>query len=623
MSRHGESSRVHRVSPSRPGNALRVHRFIGFAVILLAAALATAPILFHGSFCGDDSEFHVVSWFEAQHSWLQGIPYPHWLPAANYGAGEPRFMFYPPLTWMLGAALGFVLPWHLVPIAIIFLALFGTGFATRALALEALPDAAATLAGCAALFSGYALFTAYERTAFAELSGGYWIPLLLLFTLRDHNPSGSLWRRALDGSALPLALVLAGAWLSDGPVGVMASYLLAAVALTASVLGRSWAPILRASIAAVLGIGVPAIYLIPAAWEQHWVDLHAAINLPVFNIENNWLFAHHTDPALAPYAMVLHRASLLAATMVSVTLAGILVVVLEVKLSAQHRTAASSFEFGKLSAGRRWWICMALIPVSVLFLQFPVSLPIWNLLPELRFLQYPWRWTLVVEAPMAIFFAAAVWPSQTTRRWHRTAVAALCAVVFVTAATLAARTFLRVCSEGDTVADLLAAYRSGAGVEGTDEYEAPDSDHWKIAKGLPDACFSSSSDTTLGIAGTPGAIPDWQPAQGSCESTATAQLRQPERMRIDTVTPHAGYLILRLLSYPAWHITVNGQPATPSDPRDDGLVAVPVPKGPVNLSVDWTTTHDVILARWLSSTTLLLFVVLGLFERKLSRRRST
>ena len=86
---------------------------------------------------------------------------------------------------MLGAALGALLPWTLVPVALIFLLLAGTGLATRALARQALTDGAATLAGCVALFSGYALFTAYERTAFAELAGGFWIPLVLLYALRD------------------------------------------------------------------------------------------------------------------------------------------------------------------------------------------------------------------------------------------------------------------------------------------------------------------------------------------------------------------------------------------------------------------------------------------------------
>jgi hypothetical protein len=584
-------------------------RFFGPALILLAAAVATAPILLHGSFCGDDFEFHVVSWFDVQQSWLHGIPYPHWMPSANYNAGEPRFLFYPPLTWMLGGALGFVLPWPLVPIALVFLFLAATGFATRALAREALPDAPATLAGCAALFSGFALFTAYERTAFAELTGGFWIPLLLLYALRDRNPSAPFWRRALDGSTLPLALALAGCWLSDGPVGVMASYLLAAVALTASVLGRTWAHLLRASIAAVLGIALPALYLLPAAWEQSWVDLRAAVDYPVFNIENNWLFARHTDPLLAPFQYFLHRASMLTASTIGVALLSLLVLFLRRRHSAQS---------GSATLVRRWWIPLALIPIAVLFLQFPISLAVWNLLPKLRFLQYPWRWVLVVEAPMAIFFAAAVWPAARQRRWQRATVAVACAALFLTAALFAARTFLRVCKEGDTVADLLDQYRGGGGLEGTDEYEPPDSDHWKIATGLPEACFSNDSNTTLGVADGPNAIPGWRPEQGSCEATATAQLQQPEHLRIDTVTTQPGFLILRLLSYPAWRITVNGQPTSPADPRDDGLIAVPVPQGRVEVAVDWTTTPDVVAGRSVSAVALLLLVGLGFLERKRS-----
>jgi hypothetical protein len=150
----------------RPGVPARWSRFSSPVIILLAAALATAPQLFSGNSCGHDFDFHLISWLDAQSSWLQGIPYPHWTPSANFGAGEPRFVFYPPLTWMLGAALGSVLPWHLAPIALTFLLLAATGLATRALARQALCDGAATLAGCTAIFSGYALFCAYERSAF-------------------------------------------------------------------------------------------------------------------------------------------------------------------------------------------------------------------------------------------------------------------------------------------------------------------------------------------------------------------------------------------------------------------------------------------------------------------------
>jgi hypothetical protein len=52
--------------------------------------------------------------------------------------------------------------------------------------------------------------------------------------------------------------------------------------------------------------------------------------------------------------------------------------------------------------------------------------------------------------------------------------------------------------------------------------------------------------------------------------------------------------------------------------RDDGLMVVPVPKGPVQLNVDWTITGDVVMGRLLSLISLGCIAVLCLIERKLN-----
>ena len=591
----------------RPGKVLDWPRLAGPAIILLAAAVATAPQLFRGNSCGHDFDIHLLSWFDCLSSWRHGIAYPQWTPSANYGAGEPRFVFYPPLTWMLGAALGLVLPWHLVPIVLTFLLLAATGFATRALARCAMPDAPATLAGCAALFSSYALFTAYERSAFGELAG-FWIPLLLLLILRDRNPAGSLLRRACDGSAAPLVLVLAGAWLSNAPLGVMASYLLAAIALVLAVLQRSWAPILRAAIAAVLGIGLTAFYLVPAAWEQRWVDIRQATDDPGLKIENSFLFAHPADPQLALHNLELTRVSWIVLAMVAVALGGLFVAWRRKTLPAIHTESP------------RWWIPLALIPLAVLFLQLPLSLPLWNLLPKLRFLQFPWRWLVVLEAPMAVLFAAAVWPRADARRWLRIAVPSACAAFFLASTAVAAVYFFQPCDDEDAVAPMVSVYRSGQGFEGVYEYEPIGADNSLVATGLPDACLVTNPATVLGVIDTADANPDWWVEQGSClatyAATPPAAQANPEHLHIRADVPHAGTLILRLRTYPAWRITLNGNPAGPLTPRDDGLIALPVPQGQVYLTADWTTTPDVRAGRWLSSFALLLLTALWLIERR-------
>jgi hypothetical protein len=611
-------------------------KHFGLVVILLAAGVAVVPQLIRGNSCGHDFDVHLVSWLDCVNAWHHGIPYPHWAPSPNYGAGEPRFVFYPPLTWMLGAALGLILPWHFAPIALTFLTLAATGLATRALALEALDDLPATLAGCASLFSLFTLFTAYERSAFPEFAGGFWLPLIVLFVMRDRPNSpcpilprflrkggkpqtpdsheSSILRRVFNGSTAPLAIALAGAWLSNLPLGVMAGYLMTGVALIWALVRRSWAPLLRATVAAALGLGLAAIYWLPAAFERNWVDIKQATQDPGYNFENNWLFARSSNPLLAAHDDVLHRVSWIAVSMIAVAIAAIVI-------SWRRGTLPAA----KTAASRLWWIPVAAIPIVVFFFLFPVSRPLWYLLPEMRFLQYPWRWLEAVEAPMAILFVTAIWPSG---RRVRVTVLALCSAFFLASTAYAAKVFFQVCYPEDTVASVLFDYRAGAGSEGMYEYEPPSGDDSSIATGLPDACLVSDPSIVLGKPDPddPDSNPVWSPDQGSCQATfATVHglHTNPEHREMRVTTAHAGYLVLRLVSYPAWRIRVNGQLLTAQPKRVDGLIVVPVPQGPIDLSIDWSNSPDVVAGRWVSVFSVLLLALLAFCELRRGLARLT
>lgn len=576
----------------------RSQRVADAAILIVAAAVATAPLRLYNFSCGHDFDFHLVSWLDALHSWRLGSLYPHWAPSPNYGAGEPRFLFYPPATWMLGAVLGAVFDWNYVPMIVTFLLLAATGFATRALARFALSEGPATLAGCFAIFSGYALFTVYERSAYAELAGGFWIPILLLLILREGRvfdaDRTSLPQRIFGGSALPMAAVLAGAWLSNAPVGVMASYLLAALALTVAILSRSWTPVLRSIAGAVLGLGLAAFYLVPAAWEQRWVDIRQATDDPGEMIQNSFLFGRHHDQALEQHDLELWKVSSLSVAMIAVALIALFI----------------CWRRRRLPGSKGYWLPLALIPVAVLLLQLPISLPLWNLLPKLRFLQFPWRWLLVVEAPMAIFVANALWAG---RRWVRSVVIAACCFVFLGSAGFAALAFHQNCAAEDSIIAVVGAVRAGRGYEGTDEYAPPGADDSLVAMDLPAACLVTNPNLVLG-GGDPDLTPQWTPDQQSCLATFPfANAAGQNRVRHESVRGVAsrpGFLVLRLREFPAWMVRVNGNPVSSRPVRDDGLMAVPVPAGSFAVTADWTTTSDVRLGRWISL--LVLFLVTGL-----------
>jgi hypothetical protein len=62
-------------------------------------------------------------------------------------------------------------------------------------------------------------------------------------------------------------------------------------------------------------------------------------------------------------------------------------------------------------------------------------------------------------------------------------------------------------------------------------------------------------------------------------------------------------------------VKVNGKPA-PVIQREDGLIAVQMQQGRVQLDVDWTTTPDVLAGRWLTALSVLAVTGLCAYRRK-------
>ncbi len=174
---------------------------------------------------------------------------------------------------------------------------------------------------------------------------------------------------------------------------------------------------------------------------------------------------------------------------------------------------------------------------------------------------------------------------------------------------------------------MLASYHQGAGFEGMFEYSPPNSDITIIARGLPDACLVPDPDAVLGQPDPDddSANPIWTPDQKSCAATFEADRSNPEHLRLNSSVPQSGWLVLRLLSFPAWQVIRNGvhlnrDRANQIRTRPDGLIAIPVQRGSIDLKIDWTTTPDAILGRWVSAIALLLVVLLAWWERRLARK---
>ena len=521
-------------------------------------------MLFNGPSCGHDFDFHLLSWFEASTQFAH-LHYPLWAYTPAFNAGEPRFVFYPPLSWALGALLGLLLPWKLVPAAFTFLALTLSGFSMRRLALNFASPNTAVMAAVLYVVNPYMLLTAYERTAYGELLAAAWIPLLLLAALAPRV------------RIVPLAIPIALLWLTNVPAAIMSCYALALLVVCRLVLaGR--APkqgcsrrhlALATGAGTVLGLALPAFYLVPAVAERGYIQANMAI-IEGMRIADNTLF-HHMSPATEDnlaHDAVLHTASVISVTLLLTIAALILLTAFSMRrLDQPHRSrwAAAAYP-------------LTMLAMVIAVLLTPVSLRLWTYAPELRFLQFPWRLDAILAAILCLFATFFL-----ERFALKSLAVALTPMTFAAAFVYPAWHLLHQrCDDEDTVHARVALYHSNRGTDPTDEYTPASADNEALAQSNPPYWIVPIYK--------PFGQPNPYPAP--CDEAAppdSAPGQAPGHLVVDAPVPEL--LVLNRRNFPSWTIRVNGALASSCD-RDDGLICVALPPGHDTIDLSYRLPYD-------------------------------
>jgi hypothetical protein len=393
---------------------------------LLLSLPVIGPLLQPGYFWGAHDARHSVYFLHQFDRAIQdGVWYPRWAPDFAFGYGYPFFNIYGPLSSYLGEAL------HLAGLDIVTAVktVFGLAAVLAGLAMylfvrRLFGRPAGLIAALTYVYIPYHLFDLYVRAALAESVGFVFVPLVLWgFYETVTRPRLT----ALVGAALAYAGLMFTsnllALIFTPILGTYVAYMLvvngpmvagsdqqpalspaprAALHALHSRLGRLFMSALPPAFVLALGLGLSAIFWLPAFLEYRYVRVDQWVGgrfafgedfVEIFQLFSpRWGFGASipgpNDEAgfqIGLAAVILFILSFLVGP----------------RLANPSNRQTLYFYQG-----------MTLITI---FLTIPISSPVWTYLPLASFAQFPWR-LLVVIAPLISVAAGAVVVNLTGRQ---------------------------------------------------------------------------------------------------------------------------------------------------------------------------------------------------------------
>lgn len=380
--------------------------------LLLIVAVGTAfslPMLIWGISHGM-SHLYNISWtYEFNRLFRAGVLYPRWMDGLNNGVGSLAFWIYAPLPFFVNALSGGLLCSGCAPTTQVaigeWLLLLGSGLAFFKLAREQAGLWPALVGSVFYMLAPYHFeIDLWRRQAIGEFAAYVFMPLVVLYFQRSVAGGGP---RSLAAGALAYAALV----LSHLPAAVLFSLSLPLLALFHLRAQPWWRPFAILAGMVLLGLGLASIYLLPALSIQA-IDIYSHTGFHPWHYYANWFFLDGRD---APDQEFNGR---LTAIWLGNTIAAMLLFV-----------AAR----GSGGAGRQrelwWWLTACAL---VAFMVTAPSRFVWELLPFLQQVQFPWRIMVVTDLALAmlgVYALDVLLRSPTRLRYQLVAVAAAVLVV--------------------------------------------------------------------------------------------------------------------------------------------------------------------------------------------------
>ena len=535
--------------------------------VLLLVLVAIHPLLQPNLPWSDDGQLHLWRIVELDHCLRNGYLYPRWMPDMAYGYGFPLLNYYAPLSVYL--AEGF----HLLGLdfTAALLAALSTSLALGALGTylwvrDAFGEMGGLIAAVAYAYAPYTLYDAIWRGNLAESLALGVLPWTF-WRLRRLIQQGS--RRSVGLTALAFAILV----LSHNITALIVSPLLAGYALLIWLTtGHSRKTLCLLAGALALGLALAAFFWMPALFERALVQTEKMVTTSHFDYRHNFLRLGELLSPPVPADVALMN------PLVPRSLGWPALALAVLGVAGWKKTAPLG---NQKPESLRWEIPAMLVGLLLcIFLTLPISRFLWQGVPLLPYVGFPWRF-LGPAGVMVAWLAGA--SGRWGRRW-RPGTQALGIGLVTLALAIFSLTWLypRYLApvENLTPAGLIT-FEQDTGALGTTsvgEY---------LPVGVQELPDTTALEAQYRIG---GAIQRLSVESLPTEAATVSQQWQLIGGDVRADSPHDWTAILHLFYFPGWRVWLNGQEVETMPSSPYGLLRFPVPAGETHIRVRFDPT---------------------------------
>lgn len=562
-----------------------------YLVLLAFTLVVVQPLWREQMLCNDDGFYHINKALVLEEVLLAGHFPARWMPQMAWGYGYPHFNYYAPLAslGLIGLhqmGLTYPLAFYLLLSACVWLAGVGTFRFVR----EWWGEAAGLVAGVAYLTAPYFAFDIVIRGALAETVALIWPPWLFFFLHRALRAGPRSW------FSLAAVLSLAGLLFTHNTSALAVAPFAGAYVLflTVSPLFPSFplqtekqemkgilGKLLHGGILLGLGLALATGFWLPALGERNLVQSDRLLVPPIFTYYTNFLsvrellaWPRFEDPLLVNPS----PEKGLGALAVGLAVLGFITNVVR-----RRQISVSIFFLVFLSA--------------FALLTLPLSRFVWEAVPLMEFIQFPWR----LLGPGA--FCAAVLVGGCVQVWPKRSAWVAGGLMLALAYGHLGWWYARYCGPMEEIT-----------LARTVEYERATGTIGTTAKGefLPTTVRVFPDDSSIADALIRGEQPVY--VSGLPENTPLVIENADVLAYRATVTLTApAQFVFKQFYFPGWQATLNGQVVSITPTPDFGFISVSVPAGVNTVAFSFNNTPLRTAGELISWATLLILLAASLW----------